>query len=101
MITQEQIKDIADRISKLKQYLNIEHKLIEITNEEEKTVAPDFWNTPKEAEAFMKELRIKKKWVNDYNTVVSLLEDVQVLLDFYSEDEVSEQEVVAQFLKTE
>ncbi|WKD86832.1 Peptide chain release factor RF2 [Polaribacter huanghezhanensis] len=101
MITQEQVKNISDRISKLQQYLNIEQKLIEINNEEEKTMSPDFWNNPKEAEAFMKELRIKKKWVNDYNTVVGLLEDVQVLLDFYKEDEVSEEEVVAQFTKTE
>tara|TARA_R110002050_G_scaffold13715_3_gene43698 strand:+ start:3030 stop:4136 length:1107 start_codon:yes stop_codon:yes gene_type:complete len=101
MITQEQIKNISDRISKLKQYLNIDQKLIEITNEEEKTVAPDFWNNPKEAEVFMKELKTKKKWVDDYNTIVNLFEDVQVLLDFYKEDEVSEQEVVAQFTKTE
>ena len=101
MITQEQIKNISDKISKLKQYLNIDQKLIEITNEEEKTVAPDFWNNPKEAEVFMKELKTKKKWVDDYNTIVNLFEDVQVLLDFYKEDEVSEQEVVAQFTKTE
>ena len=101
MITQEQIKNISDRISKLKLYLNIEQKLIEITNEEEKTVSPNFWDTPKEAEAFMKILRIKKKWVNDYNSIVSLFEDLQVLLDFYKENEVSEQEVEDQFLKTE
>ena len=101
MITQEQIKNISDRISKLKQYLNIEQKLIEITNDEEKTVAPDFWNNPKEAEAFMKELRIKKKWVTDYDTVVRLLEDAQVLYDFYKEGEVSEQEVMTQFSKAE
>ncbi len=101
MITQEQIKNISDRISKLKQYLNIEQKLIEITNDEEKTVAPDFWNNPKEAEAFMKELRIKKKWVTDYDTVVRLLEDAQVLYDFYKEEEVSEQEVMTQFSKAE
>ena len=101
MITQEQIKNISDRISKLKQYLNIDQKLIEITNEEEKTVSPDFWNNPKEAEVFMKELKMKKKWIDDYNTIVNLFEDVQVLLDFYKEDEVSEQEVVAQFTKTE
>ena len=101
MITQDQIKNIVDRISKLKVYLNIEQKLIEITNDEEKTIAPDFWNHPKEAELFMKELRLKKKWVTDYNTVVNLLDDVQVLHDFYKEDEATEEEVVTQFSKTE
>mgnify|MGYP002639921322 CR=1 FL=1 len=101
MITQEQIKNASERIHKLKSYLNIEQKLIEISNEEEKTVNPNFWNNPKEAEAFMKELRIKKKWVTDYNTVASLVEDTQVLVDFYKEGEVSEDEVVAQFSKVE
>lgn len=100
MITQDQIKNVSERINKLKGYLNIEQKLIEISNEEEKTVDPNFWNNPKEAEAFMKELRIKKKWVNDYNQVVSLFEDVQVLVDFYKEGEVEENEVEEQFLKT-
>ena len=93
MITQEQIKNCTDRISKLKDYLNIEQKLIEITNDEEKTIAPDFWSNPKEAESFMKELRLKKKWVTDYNTVLTLLEDLNVLVDFYKEEEVSEEEV--------
>jgi len=100
MITQEQIKDISDRIDKLKGYLDIEKKLIEISNEEEKTVDPNFWNNPKEAEAFMKNLRFKKKWVEDYNTVVSFFEDVTVLADFYKESEVSEEEVESQFEKT-
>ena len=61
MITQDQLKDIAARIEKLKSYLEIDKKLIEIANEEEKTVDPDFWNDPKAAEVFMKDLRFKKK----------------------------------------
>jgi peptide chain release factor 2 len=36
MITQDQLKDITARIEKLKSYLEIDKKLIEITNEEEK-----------------------------------------------------------------
>ena len=100
MVTQEQLKGISDRIYKLKGYLNIDQKLIEISNEEEKTVDPDFWNNPKQAETFMKELRFKKKWVSDYNTVVSQNDDLQVLIDFYKEDEVTESEVQEQFEKT-
>ena len=88
MVTQEQLKDISNRVSKLKNYLEIDKKLIEISNEEEKTVNPDFWNDPKEAEALMKSLRFKKKWVEDYNKSVSLDEDLQVLYDFYKEGEV-------------
>jgi peptide chain release factor 2 len=100
MITQDQLKDITARIEKLKSYLEIDKKLIEITNEEEKTVDPDFWNHPKEAEVVMKELRFKKKWVEDYNKTITLNEDVHVLYDFYKEEEVEEEEVIEQFEKT-
>jgi peptide chain release factor 2 len=100
MITQDQLKDIAERIEKLKSYLEIDKKLIEIANEEEKTVDPNFWNNPKAAEIVMKELRFKKKWVEDYNKTITLSEDVNVLYDFYREDEVEEDEVIEQFEKT-
>ena len=100
MITQDQLKDIASRIEKLKSYLEIDKKLIEITNKEEKTANPDFWNNPKEAEVLMKELRIQKKWVKDYNKTITLNEDLIVLHEFYKEDEVEEAEVIEQFEKT-
>ncbi|MFT4576551.1 MAG: peptide chain release factor 2 [Polaribacter sp.] len=99
MITQEQLKNVSERTHKLYNYLNIEQKLIEISNEEEKTVDPDFWNNPKEAEAFMKVLILKKKWVTDYNTIVSLQEDTQILLDFFKEGDAEATEVEEQYLK--
>ena len=100
MITQEQLKDISTRITKLKGYLEIEKKLIEISNEEEKTANPDFWNNPKEAEKLMKSLRFKKKWVEDYNKVITLNEDLNVLYDFFKEGEVDEEEISNQFENT-
>lgn len=93
MVTYDQIKDISTRVSKLKDYLEIEKKLIEISNEEEKTANPNFWNNPKEAEVFMKTLRFKKKWVEDYNKAVTFNEDLEVLYDFYKEGEVDEKEL--------
>jgi len=100
MITQEQLKNISERIGKLKGYLEIDKKQIEIANEEEKTANPSFWNDPKEAEKVMKTLRFKKKWVENYKRAISLNEDLNVLYDFYKEDEVDENEVLAQFEQT-
>lgn len=97
MVTSDQIKDISERVSKLKDYLEIDKKLIEISNEEEKTADPDFWNNPKEAELHMRSLRFKKKWVEDYKKAVSLEEDLQVLYDFFKEGEVEEKELQEQF----
>ncbi len=100
MVTQDQIKNITARINKLKNYLDIDKKLIEISNEEEKTVNPDFWNNPKEAEILLKSLRFKKNWVKDYNTSVSLSEDLVILYDYFKENEIDEAEIQEHFDKT-
>ena len=47
----------------------------------------------------MKSLRVKKKWVEDYNNSVSLLEDLEVLYEFYKEGESSMLEVEEQYEK--
>ena len=93
MNNNEQIKDIEGRINDLKKFLQIEKKQIEISNDEEKTLAPEFWDNPKTAEAFMKQLRSKKRWVTDYNEIFTMFEDVQVLMDFAKEDADSEAEL--------
>lgn len=99
MVTTDQYKDLAKRVEALKKYLNIEAKLIEIQNEEEKTFAPDFWDNPKEAEIIMKALRTEKKWVEDYNTANTLVNDLEVLLEFHKEGDASEEEVISQYEK--
>ncbi len=100
MITSNQIKDLLERVGKLKTYLEIDKKLITISNEEEKASNPDFWNDPKKAEILMKSLRSTKKWVTNYNKVKAGAEDVQVLYDFYKDGEASEDEVINQFNTT-
>ncbi|QDP84294.1 peptide chain release factor 2 [Chryseobacterium sp. SNU WT5] len=97
MINSDQIKDVQARIGELYKYLQIDRKQIEIANDEEKTVSPNFWDSPKEAEVFMKQLRSKKKWVNDYEEIFSRFEDIQVLMDFAKEDPESEEELNTSF----
>jgi peptide chain release factor 2 len=97
MINSDQIKDVQSRIGELYKYLQIERKQIEISNDEEKTVSPEFWDQPKSAEIFMKQLRSKKKWVNDYEEIFARFEDIQVLMDFAKEDPESEKELNESF----
>jgi len=80
---------------------DIDGKNIEITNDEEKTFDPNFWNNSQEAEAFMKVLRTKKKWVTDYETAKSLTEEAEILLEFYKEGEGTAENVDAIFEKAE
>ncbi|WP_141629453.1 peptide chain release factor 2 [Myroides injenensis] len=100
MITTEQQKDIIDRLGALRRYLDVDKKLIEIANEEEKTFAPDFWNNSKQAEIIVKNLKSKKKWVEGYENAKAALEELQILLEFYNEGEASEEDVVNQYNAT-
>ncbi len=47
----------------------------------------------------MKSLRVKKKWVEDFNTTKTLLEDLEVLYEFYKEGESTIDEVEQQHTK--
>jgi peptide chain release factor 2 len=74
--------------------------MIEIANEEEKTFAPDFWNNSREAEIIVKNLKSKKKWVEDYEKVSGLKEELQLAFDFYKEGEMTVEEVDEHFSQT-
>ncbi|MCC4921155.1 peptide chain release factor 2 [Flavobacterium chungbukense] len=97
MTTAEQVKGIVERLGALRRYLDVDAKLIEIANEEEKTFAPDFWNNAKEAEIIVKNLRNKKKWIEDYNKAIELTEELQLAYDFYKEGELSVEELDEQY----
>ncbi|WP_310005103.1 peptide chain release factor 2 [Flavobacterium granuli] len=101
MTTTEQIKGIVERLGALRRYLDVDAKLIEIANEEEKTFAPDFWNNAKEAEIIVKNLRGKKKWIEDYNKAVDMTDELQLAYDFYKEGELTPEELDDQYNLTE
>ncbi len=48
----------------------------------------------------MKNISILKLWTNSYSEIKRSIEDLQVLLDFYQEDEATEEEVTKQYEKT-
>jgi peptide chain release factor 2 len=64
-------------------------------------LGPDFWNNPKEAESYVKTLRSKKKWIEDYNKAVELADELQLAYEFYKEGELSAEELEEQYTATE
>ena len=64
-------------------------------------MAPDFWNNPKEAEAYVKTLRSKKKWIEDYNKAVEMADELQLAYEFYKEGELSAEELDEQYNNTQ
>jgi len=47
-----------------------------------KTTAPDFWDDPKSAEIFLKEVSGLRHWVDSYNKIESQMADLETLLEF-------------------
>ena len=45
----------------------------------------------------MKVLRLKKKWVSDYDTAVSLTDDAEIILEFFKEGEGTEENLETSF----
>jgi peptide chain release factor 2 len=63
-------------------------------------LAPDFWNNPKEAEIYVKNLRSKKKWIEDYNKSVEMADELQLAYEFFKEGELSVEELDEQYAAT-
>ena len=82
MVTIEQIRELQQRIQILGKCINVEQKRDDVAQKQKETLAPDFWDDPKKAEAFLKELAAVKFWVNGYDEVASAAEDLNVLYDF-------------------
>jgi peptide chain release factor 2 len=64
-------------------------------------LAPDFWNNAKEAEIYIKNLRSKKKWIQDYNKAVEMTDELQLAYEFYKEGELSAEELDEQYNLTQ
>jgi peptide chain release factor 2 len=73
---------------------------MEIEEEELRTQAPDFWDNPKEAEKQLKKIAGIKVWTNGFKEVNSLVDDLQLMYDFFKSGDASEAEVNDQFEKT-
>ena len=57
MVTTEQIKELIGRRDDLRRHLAIEDKLVELDEEQSKTLAPDFWDKPEEAEKQLRKVK--------------------------------------------
>ncbi|MBR6054222.1 MAG: peptide chain release factor 2 [Bacteroidales bacterium] len=82
MTTQEQIKDLHSRLSTLEKCLDIASKRKEVADREQKTLAPGFWDDPKEAETYLKKTASVKSWVTGFDQARTLADDLDVLAEF-------------------
>ena len=76
---------------------DVDSKRIEVEEAQAKTTAAGFWDDPKVAEKFLKELSGVKYWVTSFDEVTSLYSDLEVLIDFAKDDPSVEGDVDQQF----
>ncbi|MDG1006142.1 MAG: peptide chain release factor 2 [Schleiferiaceae bacterium] len=93
MITSEKINQFGKRIETLGKYLNIEKRRLDLTNEEERTGNPDFWNDSKAAEIVMRKIRETKYWIDGHELLIAQLGEVELSVEFYKEGELEESDV--------
>ncbi len=100
MVLAEQIKEAVARRDTLYRCLDIEQRRIDLRNEEEKTQEPDFWNDPAKAREQLRKVAGIKAWIEEYDAVDKLVEDLELMPDFVKEGVVSEEELDAHYAET-
>ena len=93
MITQDQLKEVQERVEQLNHYLNIPAKKMQYEEEQIRTQAPEFWEDQKRAEEQMKVVKGLEKWLKGYQEVSTLADELATAFEFYKEELVTEQEV--------
>ncbi len=74
---------------------------MEIEEEEEQTQSPTFWNDPKAAEAHLKRIKEKKRWVLAFKDAEESINDLITIEEFFELDEASREELDDQFITTD
>ena len=72
----------------------MDKKNIEISNLEEKTINPNFWNNNTEAQKILKKIKSLNDWVIGYNLTKSLCDELEITFEYFKVNEVSEKELL-------
>ncbi|MBM3454103.1 MAG: peptide chain release factor 2 [Bacteroidetes bacterium] len=99
-MTSDQFKELLSRIDKIKNFLKIDEKRMQLKEEELKSQDPSFWNDTKKAEKQVKVIRGLKYWVENFDSQKSAVDDLEVLQELVREGVSDESELLTQYRKT-
>ncbi|MFZ1227909.1 MAG: peptide chain release factor 2, partial [Saprospiraceae bacterium] len=92
-MTIEQLKDLQDRLASLRRYLDVDQRIHEIEDKTQESLAGNFWDDPKKAEATLKELKSHQTWVDKFKNGSLAVDEASVALELYREDAMTDGEV--------
>ena len=101
MFSQDQIKELKDRVSKLEKALDIKLEMEELNKKHLISQESNFWQNQKNAEKLMKEIKFSESKINNFNDCRSAVEDLEVLFTFFIKNEIGEKEIADTFKKAE
>lgn len=99
-MTNDQLKELRDRLGLLRGYLDVEKRSFQIEDLTQQSLDPDFWNDSKRAEAIMKQLQSHKGWVKQYQGVADKVDELEILQEFLREGEGTEEELEKRYVET-
>lgn len=76
---------------------DIDGKLKLIKEKEEITQKPEFWNDSKSAEELLKSISLLKSWTFAFDKIITGVDDLVVLYDFFKTGEATEKDVENQY----
>ncbi|MBC7901976.1 MAG: peptide chain release factor 2 [Gemmatimonadaceae bacterium] len=91
-MTQEQIKDMRDRVVVLRRFLDVGNRQYKINEDKQLSLSPGFWNDNKRATEILKNIKLNEYWVKLYDDTSSSVEDFAVLFDFWKSGDATEEE---------
>ena len=73
---------------------------MEIEEEELRTQDPNFWDDPKKAEALLRKIKDKKRWIERWNEAKEYNDELEIMFEFFDIGEVEESEIESQYTDT-
>ena len=79
---------------------DIDSKRVEVEDEELRTHVPDFWEDKKAAEAQMRKVKELHYWIDSYDEVDKMTEELALGFDFIKDELITEEELDEIYAKT-
>ncbi|WP_282938808.1 peptide chain release factor 2 [Paenibacillus sp. RC67] len=83
----QDLRETAKRLAELRGSLDLDLKLEQIANYEEKMAAPDFWDDNEAAQKLIAEMNAIKGGVDQFQALSSEFEDLELMVELMQEDQ--------------